>query len=127
MRRATPYPLLPWYASLITLCFPYILLHNALRLPNFLLSVPFFVAALFFLTVAQVMPRGDHLKYRRFRRWKSIPYSEIRKCQGDWIYGYIRTSRYLPPWGGLYFTRQQVGFRHDSEIIRTIQSKAGLE
>jgi hypothetical protein len=127
MKGRTPYPFLYWYAALIALGFPFVLLYETLRLPNFLLSVPFFVAALFFFTVAQVMPCGDHLKYRRFRQWKSIPYSDIRKCREDWIFGYLRASRYLPPWGGLYFTRQQVGFRWDSDIIKKIQSKAGLK
>ncbi|OLB40594.1 MAG: hypothetical protein AUH11_01415 [Acidobacteria bacterium 13_2_20CM_57_17] len=127
MKGVTPYPFFYWYAALIVLSFPLVLLYQTLRLPNFLLSVPFFVAALFFFTVAQVMPCGNHLKYRRFRRWKSIPYSDIRKCREDWIFGYLRTSRYLPPWGGLYFTRQQVGFRWDSDIIDKIQSKTGLK
>src|SRR6266576_7369899 len=87
-------------------------------------SVPFFVAALFFFTIAQVLPCGDHLKYRRFRRWKSIPYSNFRRCREDWIFGYLRTISYLPPWGRLYFTRRQVGFRWDSDAINTIQFKA---
>jgi len=76
MKGRTPYPFVYRYAALIVLGFPFVLLYKTLGLPNFLLSVPFFVAALFFFTIAQVMPCADHLKYRRFRRWISIPYSE---------------------------------------------------
>src|SRR5216683_939936 len=124
MKERTPYAFLYWYAALIVLGFPFVLLYKTLGLPNFLPSVPFFVAALLFFTIAQVMPCGDHWKYRRFRRWKSISYSHVRRCREDRIFGYLRTSSYLPPWGRLYFTRRQVGFRWDSDIIHTIQGKA---
>ena len=127
MKGRTPYPFVCWHAALIVLGFPFVLLYKTLGLPNFLLSVPFFVAALFFFTIAQVMPCADHLKYRRFRRWISIPYSDVRRCREDGIFGYLRTISYLPPWGRLYFTRRQVGFRWDSDAINTIQGKAGLK
>jgi hypothetical protein len=108
------------------LSFPYILLSGRFRLPNMLISVPFLVASFFFLTIAQVQPSGDHLRYRRFRKWKVIPYSEIRSCRADWIFGYVRTTRYLWPWGGLYFTRDQRGWSWDSEAITEIRRKAKL-
>ena len=108
------------------LAFPYILPSGSFRLPNILLSVPFLVGSFFFLTVAQVQPSGDHLRYRRFRKWKTIPYSEIRSCRKNWVFGYLTTTRYLWPWGGLYFTRDQDGWSWDLKAITEIRRKAKL-
>jgi hypothetical protein len=127
MKKPTPYPLLPWYGGLLMLGFPFILLSAKFRIPNMLISIPFLIGSFFFLTVAQVQPSGDHVRYRRFRRWKIIKYSEIQSCGTSWIFGYLRTSRFLPPWGTLYFTRDQVGLSWDSEAIAEITRKANLD
>lgn len=108
------------------LSFLYLLLSARFRLPNILISIPFLIASFFFLTIAQVQPSGDHLRYRRFRKWQIIPYSEIRNCHEHWVFGYLRTTHYLRPWGGLYFTRAQVGLSWDSETINEIRRKAKL-
>jgi hypothetical protein len=126
MKKPTPYPFLPWYGGLLMMGFPFILLSARLRIPNILLSIPFLIASIFFLTIAQVQPSGDHVRYRRFRKWKIIPYSDIRSCGTRWIFGYLRTSGYLRPWGRLYFTLDQAGFSWDSEAIDEIARKAKL-
>jgi hypothetical protein len=127
MKGSTPYSFFWWYAALLTLGVPFVLLYGTLRFLNLVLCVPFLIAALFCLSVVQVAPYGDHLKYRRFLRWKAISYSAVRECRESWVYGYLRTNRYLPPWGGLYFTRKQVGFSWDSSVVSSIRSKARLE
>ena len=126
MKKPTPYPFLPWYGGLLMLGFPFILLSARFRIPNILLSIPFLIGSFFFLTIAQAQPSGDHVRYRRFRKWKIIPYSEIRSCSTRWIFGHLRTSRFLWPWGGLYFTLDHVGLSRDSEAITEITRKAKL-
>jgi len=127
MRKDTPYPITAWYMGLLFLGGPLILLYHTFRIQNILLSIPFVVASGFFLSVVQVSPPGDHLRYRRLIKWKVIPYNQVLECREDSVFGYLRIKRYVPPWGKLYFTRAQVGTRWDSDVVATIRRRAKLD
>jgi hypothetical protein len=92
-----------------------------------LVSLTFFLAATFFLSVARVRLEGDKIKYQRWLHWHGVRYSEIRECGESWVFGYIRTHKYVFPWGRIYFARPYSSyslFGWDKEIISTIRSKA---
>jgi hypothetical protein len=94
-----------------------------------IISLGFIVAGIFFLSVARVKPEGNVLKYRRWFRWKAIPFSEIRECGEFWVFGYVRISRYVLPWGSIYFARANSSdslFGLDKEVISTIRSRAHI-
>jgi len=74
--------------------------HHAL-----VLALPVVLWASFNLSAAQVRVDDQHLRYRRFLRWKRIPYEEIRECKVAWApsMGCIKLRRFVPPWGKIYF------------------------
>jgi len=115
MKGSTPYPFFWWYAAPQTLGVPFVLLYGTLRFLNFVPCVPFLIAALFCLSVVPVAPYGDHLKYRRFLRWKAVPSSAVRECRESWVYGYLRTNRFFAAVGRIVFypeaSRIQLGLK----------------
>jgi len=127
MKKDTPFPFLSWYMGLLLLGGPLILLYHTVHIQNVVLCIPFLVASIFFLSVVQVSLSGDHLRYRRFLKWRVIPYKEIRNCRMHWVFGYLKTTRFLAPWGGVYFTLKPSGFRWDLELISAIRRKAKLD
>ena len=88
----------------------------------------FIILGAFFLSVTRVNLEGKEVRYRRWIRWHSLPYSEIRECGESWVYGYIRPRRFAFPWGRIYFVRPNApdSFKLDKEMISTIRSKANI-
>jgi hypothetical protein len=66
---------------------------------------PGFLLACFLLTAAQIRPERDCLRYRRFRKWRDLPYREVLKCEVGTFpgLGFLKLRNFLPPWGKLYF------------------------
>lgn len=66
---------------------------------------PGYLLAAFLLTAAQIRPEGDHVRYRRFGKWKKIPFCDVLKCEmGTWPgIGSLTLRRPMAPWGKLYF------------------------
>jgi hypothetical protein len=90
-------------------------------------SAGFFILSAFFLSVSQVKPMDHALRYQRWRRWRTVPYSEIQECGEWWIYGYIRLHHYIFPWGRIFFVRARSAdsmWGLDKEIISTIRKKS---
>lgn len=127
MKNRSPYPFVYWYFGLLLLIFVYLFIEPDFRLPNVLLAFPVVIACIFFVSIAQVELEGDHLRYRRFIRWNVIRYSDVRDCRENSMLGSLKTNRYLPLWGRLYFTRRQVGWNWDKKIIESIRRKADLD
>jgi hypothetical protein len=93
------------------------------------ISLTFFVAATFFLSVARVRLEGKEIKYRRWFHWHGVQFSEIRECGESWVFGYIRPRKYAFPWGRIYFVLPNASdslFGLDKEMISTIRSKANI-
>lgn len=69
------------------------------------LALPFAVAALFGVSVANVEVSGGVLRYRRLLSWRPIPSEEIVDARIEWApaLGSIRLKKFLFPWGRLYF------------------------
>ena len=70
-------------------------------------------------------------KFHPSVRWIVRLHSDIPFLAGegiacDWIFGYLKTKRYIPPWGALYFTRNQVGLGWDREVIAELHRRARL-
>lgn len=87
------------------------------------------VLGCFFLSVARVKLEHSEVRYRRFFRWYSISYSEIRECGENWVFGYIRPHHYAVPWGSIYFARPDSSdslFSFDREIIDAIRAKSRI-
>jgi hypothetical protein len=72
---------------------------------RFLLAIPFFIAALFGLSLAVLEVRGGSLRYRRLFKWTTIPEDQIVSARVEWppVIGSVRLRRFLLPWGRLYF------------------------
>ena len=90
------------------------------------ISLTFFIAATFFLSVARIRLEDNEIKYRRWFHWHGVQYSEIRECGESWVFGYIRARKYAFPWGRIYFARPYSSyslFGWDKEIISTIRAK----
>jgi hypothetical protein len=127
MNQQTPHPFfLFWYGGLLFLGGPLIVLGH-FHILNVLLSIPFFVASVFFFSIAQISLSGDHLRYRHFLKWRVIPYKQVRNCRTHWVFGYLKTKHYILPWGALYFTRSQVGLGWDQEVIAELHRRAKLD
>jgi hypothetical protein len=69
------------------------------------LALPVIALAFFGLCAAEIKPGDADLQYRRFLKWKHVPYAQISECRVSWVpaMGYIRTLRFVPPWGKIYF------------------------
>jgi hypothetical protein len=94
-----------------------------------LVCLGFIALGVFFLSVTRVRLEGNEVMYRRWIRWRALPYSEIRECGESWVYGYIKTRRFVLPWGRIYFVRPKSSdslFGLDREIISTIRFKANI-
>jgi hypothetical protein len=94
-----------------------------------LIALGLFALGSFHLSIARVNPVGHEVKYRRFVRWHSIAYSDVRECGEAWVFGYIKPRRYVLPWGRIYFARPQSSeslFGWDQKIIDEIRAKSDL-
>ncbi len=67
---------------------------------------------IFCLSAAEVKACDRFLAYRRFLKWREVPYEEIRQCKNSWIPGlaYFRLRRFVPPWGKIYFVIERSAF-----------------
>jgi hypothetical protein len=94
-----------------------------------LVSLIFLALGAFFLSAVRIELEGETVKYRRWTRWHSLPYSQIQDCGESWVYGYIRPRRFAFPWGKIYFLRPNASdslFGLDKETISIIRSKANI-
>ena len=85
------------------------------------LILPLLLASIFSLTAAEVQVGDVCLRYRRFRKWKEIPYQDIfvcRKCIWP-VYGVLITARPVLPWRRLYFVIAMPYFSRQSNPLIT--------
>jgi hypothetical protein len=70
------------------------------------------LGGVFSLTAVEVRAGDDALRYRRFLTWRTIPYAEILDCKlCIWpVYGSLRVTRFVPPWGRIYFVAARSAF-----------------
>ena len=52
-----------------------------------LFNAPFFLAAIFLLSIAEVRVANHFLEYRRFIEWTKVPYDQIEHCRISWFPG----------------------------------------
>jgi hypothetical protein len=78
-----------------------------------LLALPFFLTAVFHITLAVVELRDAGLFYKRSRNWVRIRREEmisvgsLRSPLWSPFIGYVRLNHFLFPWGMLYFVLDQ--------------------
>jgi hypothetical protein len=94
-----------YYVPTILAAFAVAMLYGGFTSRRLLVICPALVAALFFLSLANLEVADGVLRYRRFLRWVPIEASEVRGSGVAWpgVIGYIRLHRYVVPWGKLYF------------------------
>jgi hypothetical protein len=82
-------------------------------------SIPLALWGLFCLTTAEVRANGEMLEYRRFLKWKRVPYATIRECKKSLIpvLSYVKLVRFVPPWGKIYFVSVRAIFEHGLDQI----------
>ena len=70
-----------------------------------IITLPLVLWGIFCLTTVQVRAGREAVEYRRFLRWWSVPYAEVRGCKKSLLpaLGYLRLRGCIPPWGKLYF------------------------
>lgn len=68
------------------------------------LFLPFMSPFLFGITVAEIRVTKHSIQYRHyFLPWRTIKHTDIIKVGKIWVYGYIKLSKPVMPWGRLYF------------------------
>jgi hypothetical protein len=81
---------------------------------------------LFSVTAAEVRIEPNSLMYRRFVRWHRIPYADIheaRLCLWP-VYGFVKSKRFIPPWGRLYFVTARSAFTgRPRDLVLIINSR----
>jgi hypothetical protein len=91
----------------------------------------FVLAGVFCLTATEVRACEQVLEYRRFLVWKPVQYAEIRECKKSWLpwFGYMRLTRFVPPWGRIYFVIVRPLFAGNPKgLVSLINSRrAGME
>jgi len=81
------------------------------------------------LSVSRVRLETDGIEFRRWFRWRTASYSEIKECGESGIFGYIKLRHYVFPLGCIYFARPYSSdslFSLDKEMISSIRSRAQL-
>jgi len=70
-----------------------------------LFALPFFIIALFHMSVAVLEVRDGDIRYKRLLTWERIQYCEIKSAGVAWHHfiGYVRLNRFVFPWGRLFF------------------------
>lgn len=71
------------------------------------LALPFLVAALFLVSLADVRIQNGTISYRRLLRWREIPKEQVKSARVVFPHlASLRLKRFLFPWGNLYFVQQ---------------------
>lgn len=76
-------------------------------------GVPMVLWALFNFTACELWADERDVRYRRFFKWRAIPYSDILRCEVSWRIlpmGSLKLRRPVPPWGKIYFVLPGSGF-----------------
>jgi hypothetical protein len=83
------------------------------------ISIPLALWGLFSLTIAEVRASEEVLEYRRFLKWKGVPYETIQECKRSLIpvLGYLKLGSVVPPWGKIYFVSARPIFDHGPDQI----------
>jgi hypothetical protein len=80
----------------------------------------------FSVTAVEVRIEPNSLMYRRFVRWQAIPYTDIqdaRLCLWP-VYGFVKSNRFIPPWGRLYFVTARPAFTgNPRNLVLNINSR----
>jgi hypothetical protein len=99
-----------YYLSVLVFCGSGALLLH--RLPNFstlllrlLVGGPVMMWAVFLATTAEVEVSDRGVRYRRFLRWRTIPFAEIRGIRNSWHPGFaeIVLNKPVRRWAKLHF------------------------
>lgn len=92
--------------------------------------VPLALWGLFCLTAIEVRACEQVLKCRRFLFWRNIPYEEIVQCKDSWNpwFGYLKLTRFVPPWGKVYFVTLRSASGNPRDLVAYINSRrAGIK
>jgi hypothetical protein len=83
-----------------------------------LLNAPFFLAACFLLSIAEVRVADRFLEYRRFSGWTKVPYDQIEHCRISWLPGlaYITLIRSEKNSARIYFVAGTLDAHEGSRI-----------
>lgn len=81
-------------------------------LNRLMFTFPLVLWGIFCLTTVQVRAGREALEYRRFLRWRSLPYTAVRACKRSLLpaLGYVALGDFIPPWGRLYFVIARPAF-----------------
>ena len=111
-----------------------LLFGEALLTWRLLLALPFFLTAVFHITLAVVELRDAGLFYKRFRNWACIRREEmisagsLRSPLWSSFIGYVRLNHFLFPWGMLYFVLDhklpiEVSSDFDHKLLRYLKDR----
>jgi hypothetical protein len=85
---------------------------GATPVPRLMFTLPLVLWGVFCLTTVQVRAGREALEYRRFLKWRRVPYTVLRACKRSLLpaLGYVRFGAFIPPWGKLYFVIARPAF-----------------
>lgn len=129
----------PYFLSVIKIGIPLLCAASLvvmLQGSTFIQVLPFlplvWLIALYF-TAARIRVCGNALQYRRFIRWKDIPWDEVVDAKWSLIppLACLKLRRFLPPWGRLYYLVEEAN-RFNFSLRRTafmqaLVSRAGKD
>jgi hypothetical protein len=94
-----------FYGPFILIIFCVVMLSGKFVSRRLLVVCPITLVAVFFLSLASLEVKGGVLRYRRFWQWMTIDEKTVVASSELWagVIGYIRISRYIPPWKRVYF------------------------
>jgi hypothetical protein len=94
-----------WFLPIVALLATTPLLEPRRTVASVVIALLLVLWAVFGFSAAQVRAGKEGVRFRRFRRWKEVPYSEVRKCRISWAPGMccLKLRQPVPPWGKIYF------------------------
>lgn len=87
-----------------------------------LLEAPFLAWGAFLLTVGEVRADNDQLEYRRFYRWRKIPYTAIQRCMGS-LHPGLGFLQLKGVRGKVYFVVLRPAFGQSSDLVGYINER----
>jgi hypothetical protein len=89
------------------------------RLP---LEAPFLLWGIFLLAVGEVRATDNRLEFRRFYKWRQIPYAAIRQCARSLHpgLGFIQLNEF---WSRIYFVTLRPTFDHSCDVLAYINER----
>ncbi|MGA2610494.1 MAG: hypothetical protein ABSH01_23870 [Terriglobia bacterium] len=120
-----------WFMPVLALLATTLLLEPGRTVASVAIALLLVLWAVFGFSAAQVRAGKEGVRFRRFRTWKEVPYSEVRKCRMSWAPGMccLKLRQSVAPWGKIYFICEGPRFelalpgRH-TKLTRYIEERA---